>query len=218
MRVVGSNGLQDHTKSGEDEVMSQNIYQIKVTLQDSHPSIWRRIQVNSDINLGKLHEVLQIAMGWSNSHLYGFRVGLICYSEPDPHFPDDTIDGRDIRLDEIVIEGDTFIYDYDFGDSWEHEIQIEKILSAEPGAHYPLCLAGERACPPEDCGGVPGYDYLLEALSDPTNSKYAELLEWIDEDFDPEAFDLDAVNAALGSGKIAPMPPARTLYLSRYSD
>jgi len=210
-RVVGNDGLQDHTRSGEDEDMNQNIYQIKVTLQHCHSPIWRRIQVKGDINLEKLHDVLQIAMGWSNSHLHGFRVGRISYGEPDPHFPDDTDDAtdeRDIRLDKIVTEGGTFIYEYDFGDSWEHEIKVEKILSVEPGAHYPICLAGERACPPEDCGGVPGYDYLLEALSDPANPKYAELLEWIDEDFDPEAFDLDAVNAALGSDETDSIPPA----------
>lgn len=188
--------------------MSQNIYQIKVTLYHSHPPIWRRIQIKGDIKLEKLHDVLQIAMGWSNSHLHVFRVGRISYGEPDPHFPDDTIDERDIRLDKIVTKGDTFIYEYDFGDSWEHEIKVEKILSVESGTHYPVCLAGERACPPEDCGGFPGYDRLLEALSDPVNPKYTELLEWIDEDFDPEIFDLDAVNVALSSSETDLIPPA----------
>ncbi|MBI3771478.1 MAG: DUF1186 domain-containing protein [Gammaproteobacteria bacterium] len=187
--------------------MGQNIYQLKVTLSHSQPPIWRCLQVKGDTTLEELHDVLQAAMGWSNSHLHVFRAGRISYGEPDPHFPDDTINERKIRLDKIVTEGDTFIYEYDFGDSWEHEIKVEKILSAESGASYPVCLAGECACPPEDCGGIPGYDYLLEALSDPANPKYTELLEWIDEDFDPEAFDLDAVNAALGSGEIDSILP-----------
>lgn len=177
--------------------MGQNIYQIKVTLHHSPPPIWRRIQLKGDTKLGELHDVLQIVMGWSNSHLHVFRVGRISYGEPDPHFPDDTIDERDICLDKIATEGDTFIYEYDFGDSWEHEIKVEKILSAEPGAHYPVCLAGERACPPEDCGGIFRYQWMLEVLGDPNHEEYAEVMEWVGDDFDPGALDIDAINGEL---------------------
>ena len=173
------------------------IYRIKVTLRHIAPPIWRRIEVPGDIKLGKLHDVIQMAMGWTDSHLHGFRVGHVNYGVPNPDFPDDTQNERNVRLDQIADEGDTIIYDYDFGDSWEHDLKIEKILPPEPDAHYPRCLKGSRACPPEDCGGPPGYERLLEALHDPKHEEHEEMREWIGGDFDPEAFDLDEVNQVL---------------------
>ena len=182
-----------------------SIHQIKVTLRNIDPPIWRRIQVKSDIRLDKLHDLLQIVMGWNNEHLHGFRVGRKSYGIPAA-FSDDTIDERKARLDEVAKNGGKLIYEYDFGDSWEHELEIETVLEPEPGVHYPVCLAGARACPPEDCGGFPGYERLLDALRDPANEEYAEQLEWLG-DFDPEAFDLDKVNVHLGNRALAPLPP-----------
>lgn len=104
-----------------------------------------------------------------------------------------------MRLDQIVSEGDKLIYEYDFGDGWEHKIRIEKILPAEKGKRYPVCLAGKRACPPEDCGGPPGYERLLEVLRDPKHEEYEETLEWLGGPFDPEAFDVNEVNRMLKS-------------------
>lgn len=174
-----------------------NIYQLKITLKHSRPPIWRRIQVKGDTKLGKLHRIVQEAMGWTDSHLHAFRIGRAVYGVPDPDFITDIENERSIRLDKIAAEGSTFIYEYDFGDGWEHDIKVEKILNAEPNVHYPVCLAGKRACPPEDCGGVPGYEYLLEILSDPKHEEYEERREWLGEEFDPEAFDIDGVNQAL---------------------
>lgn len=174
-----------------------NIYQIKVTLKHSRPPIWRRLQVPADTKLGKLHDILQAAMGWTDSHLHAFRVGDTSYGVPDPDFPDDMKSERSARLDRIAGERGTLIYEYDFGDGWEHELKIEKILPAEKGKRYPLCLAGSRACPPEDCGGVFGYARLLEVLTDPKHEEHEETLEWLGEDFDPEAFDLNEVNQGL---------------------
>ena len=174
-----------------------NIYQIKVTLKHSRPPIWRRLQVPADTKLGKLHDILQAAMGWTDSHLHAFRVGDTLHGVPDPEFPDETKSERSARLDRIATEGDTIIYEYDFGDSWGHELWIEKILPAEKGKRYPLCLTGSRACPPEDCGGVFGYARLLEVLTDPKHEEHDETLEWLGEDFDPEAFDLEEVNQGL---------------------
>lgn len=173
------------------------VYQIKVTLKWSKPPIWRRLQVRSDTKLGKLHRILQIAMGWEGGHLHAFDASGIAYGEPDPDFPSDMRSERNVRLDKIAQKGDTFRYEYDFGDSWVHEIKVEKVLAPEPGARYPRCLTGKRACPPEDCGGIPGYERMLEIVGNPKDEEYEDLIEWLGDEFDPEAFDIVAVNTEL---------------------
>ena len=162
------------------------IYQLKVTLNHIKPPIWRRVQVPGEIKLGKLHRILQAAMGWTDSHLHAFRIGNENYGVPDPDFSDDTKNERNIRLDSIAQQGGRFFYDYDFGDGWEHEIKVEKILPAETAVHYPRCVDGKRACPPEDCGGPPGYEYLLEVLADPEHEEHDSMIEWIGGELDPE--------------------------------
>ncbi len=171
-----------------------NIYQIKITLCHIKPPIWRRIQIAGDTKLGKLHDILQAVMGWTNSHLHAFRVGHDTYGVPDPDFPDDTKSERNVRLNKIAQEGDSLIYEYDFGDGWEHDLEIEKVMPPEPGTQYPICLAGERACPPEDCGGPWGYEHMLEVLNDP---EHEEMREWVGDEFDPERFEVDEVNGQL---------------------
>jgi hypothetical protein len=179
-------------------VKNTNIYRIKVTLKHVAPPVWRRLEVPADIKLGRLHRILQVAMGWTDSHLHAFRAGRDTYGVPDPDFPDDdTTNERNVRLDRLAGEGEKLVYEYDFGDGWEHELRVEKVLPAEKGKRYPVCLAGRRACPPEDCGGPPGYEHLLGVLRDPKHEEHEEMREWIGGDFDPEAFDLDAVNEAL---------------------
>jgi hypothetical protein len=175
------------------------VYQLKVTLAESDPAIWRRVQVAGDISLAKLHQLLQIVMGWQNSHLHQFIVDGTAYGESDPALGElELRDERKTRLGQVApIVGSRFIYEYDFGDSWQHEIRVEQIAPAEPGMRYPVCLAGERACPPEDCGGIWGYTDLLEAVRDPDHPEHAEMMEWLEGDFDPEAFNLDATNQAL---------------------
>lgn len=157
---------------------STEIYQIKVTLRGSKPPIWRRIQVPGDISLGKLHRILQIVMGWTDSHLHQFIVGRTYYGQPDPNYGSD-LEMRNesrVKLQQIAPgEKFKFIYEYDFGDSWEHELLIEKILPPETGVYYPRCLTGKRACPPEDCGGVWGYADFLDAIRDPN---YPNLLHY----------------------------------------
>ena len=175
-----------------------NIYRIKITLTHIRPPVWRRIQVPADTKLGKLHRILQEAMGWYDTHLHAFHVGHETYGIPDGEFVDDeTINERNVPLDKIAVEGDKLIYEYDFGDGWEHELLVEQVLPAEKGKRYPLCLAGQRACPPEDCGGPWGYEHLLEVLSDPKHEDHEEIREWLGGPFDPEAFDLDEVNRML---------------------
>jgi hypothetical protein len=177
------------------------IYQFRVTLKDSDPPIWRRIQV-PDCTLGQLHEILQVVMGWEESHLHQFIIRGAYYGPQDPDHTDwdmETHDEEELPISQIVKMGrkTRFTYEYDFGDSWQHEIVLEKTLEPEPDVGYPRCVEGERACPPEDCGGVWGYAEFLEAIADPKHESHEDMLEWIGGKFDPEKFDLDAVNREL---------------------
>lgn len=141
---------------------NSDIYQMKVTLRYSRPPIWRRILVSGDTTLEELHWILQIVMGWDNSHLHQFHLGGIRYTdlttvEMDPFETEDKDESR-FRLSNVARRPKAKLtYEYDFGDSWIHELLVEKILAAEPHTHYPACIAGRGACPPEDCGGMGGY-------------------------------------------------------------
>jgi hypothetical protein len=180
------------------------VYQIKVTLRGSKPPIWRRFQVASDTSLVQLHRILQCVMGWEDYHMHQFIVGGVMYGNADMMEDFDTVDEKTVTLDKIVRrEKFKFIYEYDFGDGWEHELLIEKILPVEEGKTYPVCLTGKRACPPEDCGGTWGYSGFLEAVQDPNHPEHEEMLDWAGGEFDPAAFDLREVNAELKSLKLA---------------
>jgi len=209
-----------------------SIYQIRVTLNGSKPPIWRKLVVPSDLVLGELHEVIQIAMGWTNSHLHQFRLRDKSL-KPGPQEMarlfqkgvwDDEFLGR-MRGERVFVakvtswgdpselEGedeDAFtlgevcpkvksklIYEYDFGDGWEHIIEVQKIVEPELGVEYPVCLGGKKACPPEDCGGIYGYYHMLDVVADPDHEEHDDLVEWLGNDFDHDAFDLEEVNAIL---------------------
>jgi len=174
------------------------IYQIKVTLRGSKPPIWRRIQVRSDTTLGELHHILQGVMDWAGYHLHQFIVGQTYYGVPHPDYGFDMADENRVKLSQIVTgEKFKFVYEYDFGDSWEHILLVEKILPPEEGVQYPVCIKGKRACPPEDVGGIWGYYGYLEAIQNPDHPEHEMMLEWSGE-MDPDAFDLDQVNKRLG--------------------
>lgn len=180
--------------------------QFKVTLGDSKPPIWRRIQVG-DCTLDRLHEHIQTAMGWTNSHMHHFRIEGKHYG--DPRLLAETFgelnyaDSTTTKLSDILPEDGRrfgFEYEYDFGDGWQHEILFEGRHPADPGKRYPLCLEGARACPPEDVGGVWGYADFLEAIGDPKNEAHRELKEWIGRKFDPEAFNPVAATRRMKQG------------------
>jgi hypothetical protein len=162
------------------------VYQLKVTLRDSKPPIWRKLLVLDSTTLYKLHQIIQVAMGWTDSHLHQFIIENKRYSIPSPEDWEPVIDERRTHLNQVIpSEKFKFVYVYDFGDSWEHEILVEKILPSELGVKYPLCIKGKRACPPEDVGGIWGYDSFLEAMGDPSHKEYDFYLEWWGGEFDP---------------------------------
>jgi len=178
--------------------MTPVVYQIKVTLKESKPPIWRRIQVTSITTLAQLHRILQLVMGWESYHLYRFVVGGMEYSDPSMLEEMEGEDAQRVTLGALVRgEKDKFLYEYDFGDSWEHELRIEKVFPVEAGKRYPVCLTGKRACPPEDCGGIWGYASFLEAIQEPQHPEHEEMVDWVGGEFDPEVFDLDEVNREL---------------------
>lgn len=176
----------------------RSIYQLKISLKGARPAIWRRLLIASSDDLEDVHIALQIVMGWTNSHLHEFVCGRDRYGVPDEDFPSDVRDEADYRLRQLLKqEKDRMIYAYDFGDGWDHDVVLEKILPHEPGAVLPVCTEGSRACPPEDVGGIPGFEMFLEAISDPSHPEYEEMLEWVGGDFDPEHFDLAQTNDLL---------------------
>lgn len=181
---------------------SNHIYQIKVTLKDTHPPIWRRIQTASNTTLLKLHDILQIVMGWDDYHLHMFTIDGLIYGDPaDDEFGDfGTEDESRFRLNQVISrEGQQFTYEYDFGDSWDHLLLVEKILPPQEGVRYPICTKGKRSCPPEDVGGVWGYENFLNAIRNPDHEEHEEYLTWIGGKFEPEDFDLENVNDQLRS-------------------
>ena len=174
------------------------VYQVKVTLESSKPPIWRRLLVAADTTLGGFHDILQVAMGWHNGHMHAFQIDHQYYGNKGPYGLDDVLDEDEVKLGQVVTGAKfKFRYQYDFGDSWTHLILVEKVLEPDSTLAVPSCVKGKRACPPEDCGGIWGYAELLKKLADPAHSEHDEMVEWLDEDFDPEGFDLEAINKQL---------------------
>ncbi len=172
------------------------VYQLKVTLLGSRPPIWRRILVPSNLTLANLHDILQNIMGWTNSHLHEFVMDGRSFGDPSAGM--DVANERRWRLDQLLTKpNDKLLYIYDFGDNWQHQVLLEKILEPEPGVHYPVLVAGKRAAPPEDVGGIFGYAEFLDALADPSHPMHEDYSDWVEDGFDPEAFDPEEANRAL---------------------
>lgn len=175
-----------------------NLIQLKITLDEIRPPIWRRLLVDEYDNFYELHHALQIAFGWQNYHLFQFMIGREMIGIPDPEFPK-MRDAREVLLKDRLTEKMTLNYEYDFGDSWNHKITVEKIIPAEKGVQLPSCSGGARKAPPEDCGGPYSYGDMLEALKDKNHPEYDEFVEWLGgkDKYDPEFFDLEQVNGEL---------------------
>jgi hypothetical protein len=160
-----------------------------MTLRDTTPPVWRRVLVPGAMTLDALHDVIQTAMGWENDHLHEFVL-----AKRTPVEDEERVTVSDL----VAARVKKFVYTYDFGDSWRHDLTIGKIEPREPGRQYPVCVGGERNCPPEDCGGIWGYEELLEMLADRKHPGRRERADWL-RGFDPEAFDIDKVNAGLAA-------------------
>jgi hypothetical protein len=180
--------------------MATNIYQIRVELNGSEPEIWRRLLVPSDVLLSDLHKILQTAMGWTNSHLHQFIKGRNFYEPPAPDgelWDNSGIDYTGMALSEFLVKkNDTIEYEYDFGDGWNHDVKLEKMVETTD-SELPVCIDGAMACPPEDCGGIWGYQEFKKIMKNPNHPEYEDYVEWHGGAFDPEAFNMEAINEML---------------------
>jgi hypothetical protein len=182
----------------------RTVHTIKVSLRYMKPPVWRRLQVPSTTSLAELHHIIQTAMGWDDCHLHRFEVHGTYFADPE-HLLEDTMDESHSRLARLQ-PGDRFTYWYDFGDDWYHDIRVESVDRADPSVTYPWCLAGRRACPPEDCGGPWGFDELMSILADKDHPGHERCREWMKQigeaDYDPAHFDRDEINEVLASDVI----------------
>jgi hypothetical protein len=193
----GMNSKSEHHKK---------VFQLKITLNDSTPKVWRRILVSADYSFFDLHCAIQDAMGWVDYHLHNFYIAQkgtlvpITIELPNPEIESygDELDERKEKIaDYFGVQVKQCRYCYDFGDSWDHTILLEKVIDMKDGDEYPKCIAGKNACPPEDCGGVGGYENLQQIMKDPKHEEYQEMLEWLcledSREFNPTEFDISDV-------------------------
>jgi hypothetical protein len=176
---------------------ADTVARLKITLDDVEPAVVRRIDVPFDIRLDRLHLVMQVAIGWTNSHLYEIRARDIGWSTPDPDqdWAGDFLDARKAKLSNVLEDTGTktLKYLYDFGDGWEHTIKVERLIDPEPGVAYPRLVEAKGRCPPEDIGGPWAYAEFLEAIADPKHERHQELTQWSPEDFDPDLVDVESI-------------------------
>jgi len=202
-----------------DTEIAPNAYELKCTVADIKPPIWRRLRLPGDFTLADLHTVLQDVFNWEDAHLHNFNVDDVEFSEVDDEGDEepDSEDEADVTLDELELtKKSRILYTYDFGDNWEVQIKVEKIEGNDPNLTAPICLDGARAAPPEDCGGVPGYYNLIEAMSNPKHPDHKELLEWLGYEYDPEAFDLEAANISFA--QLVPKPGLPLPWIDRAAE
>jgi hypothetical protein len=183
--------------NGRGRAAPKTAEQLRISLADHLPTIWRRLVVPGEIRLSKLHAIFQAAMGWEDHHLHLFQIGDSSYGRLDDELDDDDLDEDSVQLSELIRAPMRFIYQYDFGDDWQHEVVVESIEPVPLILKWAVCLDGQRACPPEDCGGTGGFQRFLDAVGQPEHADHDELVEWFGRPFDPEGFTVAGANAAL---------------------
>jgi hypothetical protein len=192
--------MTSRASAGRRVAVPARLHLLYVRLAEIEPPIWRRLAVPGPRTLHALHGILQVAMGWQDYHLYQFEIGGVRFEDPNPDDRDPSVpDPRAFTLDQLeLVQGTQFQYTYDFGDGWQHDLTVEGLVPLPRHALLPVCVGGARACPPEDCGGVGGYEELVVALPRPGSAAAREYREWLGRVYDPEELDLRAINARLG--------------------
>ena len=190
------------------KLRTSRVIEMYIELEHTEPRVWRRFLVQDSLSMYQLHEIIQVTMGWMHSHLFMFRTKGIVIAEPSPDDDWHNVEFKDARKTKIASifknPSDSFTYEYDYGDSWEHKLRFERVVSEdEVMFEVPRCIGGENACPPEDCGSFPGFDRLKKIISDPENEEYDGMIHWLDSyypNYDPKEFSLGAVNKILKIG------------------
>ena len=186
------------TTAAQRRKASNGSLSLKVTLNDTKPPVWRRLVISCEMTLSELHQVIQAAMDWDDDHLHAFDIAGRQYG--DPSSLDEVADEERLTLNKVVNTGvSRFTYTYDFGDNWEHTVLIEQPQRPLAEGRYPVCVAGKRNSPPENCGGPWGYQELLAVLADPTHPEYQERSESVGKGFDPDVFAIEEANARLAA-------------------
>ena len=194
-------GLDDHALRLPNQPAAPALYEFRVSLKHLHPPVWRTFVVPNDLTFDQLHSVLQIVMGWSNSHLHSFRWRDLEIGVPDPEWNHPLLDGTEVRIAELGLrKRSKLVYAYDFGDDWIHDLVVERVLPYQEN-FLPVCLAGARSCPPEDCGGPHAYPGFIQAATDPSHPDHEFTQDWVGTAWNPESFDPKAIN--LGLAKLA---------------
>ncbi len=172
------------------------VFKFHISLDDTQPIVWRRILVPGSFTLEALHSVIQLTMGWQMTHLYDFEIDGQRHSEPDDF---DELEAKPlgISLDAVLKNQKEFSYNYDFGDGWRHSIAVEEVAPRDEMFSYPICIAGENACPPEDCGGIPGFEELKKTIANPKHPEYREMMRWLGGYYTPFSFDANRINRDL---------------------
>lgn len=173
------------------------MFQLRLSLVDVMPTVWRRLLVPGSVRLDKLHRMFQAAMGWEDYHLHSFTIGDARIGMRFDDYPDDELDEKEWTVLRAIGEVRRFFYEYDFGDSWRHEVVVESFWRSSRGLKFAVCVDGQNACPPEDCGGPPGYADLLEVLADPSHEEHEHMRSWVGGPFDAAEFDVAFANARL---------------------
>lgn len=175
------------------------VYEFIISLTGTKPLVWRKVLAHDFIELGELHLLIQLAMGWTDSHLHSFEINGKVYTDEESAAEMDCFVADGVILGEILDSSRIFTYSYDFGDGWEHNVEITSVLEHDPRMNYPVCIAGENACPPEDCGGLPGFENLKNVIAGKDSEEKDELLTWLGGFYNPNTFDPNFVNKLLWS-------------------
>lgn len=178
---------------------SPKVYEFKVSLLGTSPVVWRSFLAHEIIDLSELHMLIQMTMGWEARHLYEFKINGQSYGEIDidSEFENDMLEAEGVTFGDVIKNSKKFTYIYDFGDGWQHEVEIVKVLEHDPRMSYPVCIAGENACPPEDCGGPPGFEDLKKTLAGKDSEEKDEMLTWVNGFYNPKTFDPNFINRHL---------------------